>query len=635
MRNIFKITFFALIFILSANYLYSNNLFIYVSDFENDEKKDLWISNYIKDKIVENLSSIKNLMIINDNYINDNNISEYYNSILSHDKRINSDSLYIIIKTSVKRNDKELSLIIELIDHEDKNKSLIKLKMKGYIKSIESIITQYTMNIINNINIILEKSSKNKIYPRTSIIQQIKNCNYKSLKALKYYLKALSYLKNKKHKEAIEYCEKSLKKQYSKNTLNLLAEIYIDKNEFDKANDILKDITQFSMNVNSKLNIRSIYLNAIMYFKKNEYKESLKYFERLKYLLNKLYSKHHLKLKETYYYMGYLYIVLAEYDNALNLYKDILKTYNNYTDQDTHSLIKLYYLIGKTYRYMGQYFNAIDSLNKAQNIYDRFTFINNTTILYSKIELAFIQLKKSNFYIALELLGNVEKQLTDDIDDVNLYIKLYYTYARLYYKTHNIIESEKYIKLCLENLDVEGTELITKAEIYNYYSRILAKNRLFTKAFEYQQKAHQEYVNLKIANENNIYFSYFYETDGFINFYQNKYDKGLISLEKAISIQEVRLGYNHPRLADSYELNAELYLQKGKKSDIINRNKSANTFYEQSLVNYKRVLEIKLKYTSENNDTIKNLYSNIATIYYLLNNKREYRKYKEILKNYK
>ena len=298
-----------------------------------------------------------------------------------------------------------------------------------------------------------------------------KNFDFVDKYLLEYKL-ALAYWKNGEYISSKELLNEFIKKRkWDENILfakYILAEIYKKTNEFNKAENILKDLLN-SLDKSNDLYYKTLILLSDVYFNKEDYSKSVEISneiiksDKIEYKAKGLYNKFWALYK------------FGKYKEAINVFNELIKINKNdkIVENTRAAVSNIYYLLG-------QYSNAIKTadLVKGENINENLSYLKG--LCYMELEnyekaidsfefsaksndkeiaerslynIAQIYIQKRNFQKAIFYL----KQIMDKYKNGILYYRSMLDLGRVYY---NIFDYKKAIEL------FEKTYKESKEEIY-------------------------------------------------------------------------------------------------------------------------------------------------------------------------
>ena len=286
---------------------------------------------------------------------------------------------------------------------------------------------------------------------------------------------------------------------YKISTANMIANIYYQRNQFQKLIDYAEDLLPRLSRLEA-LNIKLIIGDA--YFEQNKFEKANEYFEEYR---NESKSKMD---RELLYRMGYVAYQLKEYEEAIHLFEEVGIT------KDSLSQFNAYYLGGL---YVKQ-----ENYRFATNAYEQAKLLNfNEEIAEeSHFQLAKLYLKQGNTASAVNELSSFIKEHPNSsyLTQANELLSEAYLNSNAYDQAINFLESidNKSLKLKEAYQKVtfyQGAEYFNQA---NYYRAM----QLFQKSVQYPQ-------NKSLLGE-----TYFWMGESFST--GKKYKEAISSYEKSI-----------------------------------------------------------------------------------------------------
>lgn len=268
---------------------------------------------------------------------------------------------------------------------------------KNILKFQKYCISDYIIKPIDNQNLL--RRVKESILQRNEFY-------------LKYYHIGEMYSALNDYDIAIDSYKKSIKlnPNHLKSYIALI-ELYIKQNEFIKANEYLKVLSDFDSNTEVQR------IKGLFHYKKGEYKKAIPYLKKTskKYPLN---ISINLKL-------GYSYMKSNNYKKALKVFANIIKVKPNYKEAILNTL--------KIYKQKEDWKNLLTACRRAKKYYDNDFDINESYLLaLFKMEnikqINFFLKNKQNYINSLyKFLKNDEFEYLDELLlslDTNLFNKL-------------------------------------------------------------------------------------------------------------------------------------------------------------------------------------------------------------------
>ncbi|HUM51078.1 MAG TPA: ATP-binding protein [Chitinophagales bacterium] len=212
------------------------------------------------------------------------------------------------------------------------------------------------------------------------------------------------YDKNKKFKKSADYYKKAVELYHTINNTNeatqakiLLAEAFINLNQFDEAEMILANALEFSIENNIKNNLNSIYLNLSNLFElKENFKNSLYYFKKHKTINEELYNNEtdkRIKNLEVIQQINILKIEKKTAESMASIKHDFLANMSHEIRTPINSVLGICYLLQQ------QSLNEVQEnyVNRLKRSGENLLGIINDVLDISKIESGKMELIEQSF----------------------------------------------------------------------------------------------------------------------------------------------------------------------------------------------------------------------------------------------
>ncbi len=486
---------------------------------------------------------------------------------------------------------------------------------------------QKLLNILDSIPNSNKIRSDYSLYSSAYSYQAIINVKKQKLnKAKEIYQKDLSFIL--KNKDSIVEWESGLN-----NSKKLLASVYSEKKEFDKADKLLQEALEFykkrASNPRFKNNILSVFSSAAKNaLKEKKYTKAIAFIDESK----KYYQKENSFDKEFDLLNGDAFLGLKEYNKALNYYQKALEKTIKYRKEKKHQdIANVYAKIANVYFKKNQNIKALDFYQKALTQLDsnfvkmQYKFNPNPKTVSSKTQLISILKNKQNVllhcfeqtkdlsnlinahktsFIIIETLDLLKPEFDNKLDKLFLINETYPSFQKMVevsYVLYKKTKKERYIKDAFYFMEKSKAILLLEAQRNTEATKfggipeqILEKEQQFRAKIAFlEKKAYKK-------NTGDHYFEDLINT-------KSAYNKFILNLEKNYP-KYYNLKYN--ATVTSVD---EIQKQLSKNLCIVSYLATNNKLYAIILEkDYKHFLN--LKYDSKIKFSIKELYQKSANL---------------------
>lgn len=421
--------------------------------------------------------------------------------------------------------------------------------------------------------------------------------------AVEYFRKANQFKMNYKFDEASDYFAKAadLFKKHGKtgNYINCKysqGDIFMAKNNLNKANNIFNDLENLSKNKYGEKNkflINIYYGKGIVLFYKGKNDSSLIFFKKSLNLNTEFASEKNLFTANLYSSIGNVYAVNGSYNSALDYYKKDLELRKKLLDEQNPQLAVVYNNLSISYRNMGEYDKALFHIEKAIKLsLSAYGEKNQETANYysgkggiffdqSQNELAMEYFTKS-LKIKRSIFGDMSKVVADDYNNIGLVQKEQADYDKALSSFQSAYDIQKAV-LGEKHPDISVT-CNNIAYILQYQEKYASALFFYNEAVEITKNA---------FGSTHPELSAYYNNIGNCYSEQKEQNKALENYLKAVEMLEMNYGSKFPGLVKMYVNIADIYV---KQKD-----------FDTALKLYQKALISNVKnFSPESNDYIEN-----------------------------